>query len=102
MDESTRGRARSPGGSCRRRRGRGTPRSRAGRLRDVANARLHAETKERPVDRFAREQPLLLPRAPRWSADLTGIAVQQHDLSIYDAIGDPSLRALTLSERAKS
>jgi transposase len=63
-------------------------------LRDVANARLHAETKERPADRFAREQPLLLPRAPRWRAegqaapaDLTGIAIQQHDLSIYDAIG---------------
>ncbi len=69
-------------------------------LRDVANARLHAETKERPVDRFAREQPLLLPRAPRWSAegraapaDLTGVAVQQHDLSIYDAIGDAIGRA---------
>jgi hypothetical protein len=37
---------------------------------------------------------LLLPRAPRWSADvqvpvadLAGIAVQQHELSIYDAIG---------------
>ncbi len=69
-------------------------------LRDVANARLHAETKERPVDRFAREQPLLLPRAPWWRAegraapaDLTGIAVQQHDLSIYDAIGDAIGRA---------
>jgi len=64
-------------------------------LRDVANIRVHAETKERPIDRFAREQPFLLPRAPRWSAqgqaapvDLTGIAIQQHDLSIYDAIGD--------------
>jgi len=63
-------------------------------LRDVANIRIHAETKERPVDRFAREQPFLLPRAPRWSAesqavpaDLSGIAIQQHDLSIYDAIG---------------
>ncbi len=64
-------------------------------LRDVANTRVHAETKELPIDRFAREQPLLLPRAPRWRAEesraapteLTGIAVQQHDLSIYDAIG---------------
>ncbi len=69
-------------------------------LRDVANIRVHAETKERPADRFAREQPLLLPRAPRWSAegqavpaDLTGIAIQQHDLSIYDAIGDAIGRA---------
>ncbi len=69
-------------------------------LRDVANARIHAETKERPIDRFAREQPFLLPRAPRWSAegqavpaDLSGIAIQQHDLSIYDAIGDAIGRA---------
>ncbi len=69
-------------------------------LRDVANMRVHAETKERPIDRFAREQPFLLPRAPRWSADgqavpadLSGIAIQQHDLSIYDAIGDAIGRA---------
>ncbi len=69
-------------------------------LRDVANIRVHAETKERPIDRFAREQPFLLPRAPRWSADgqavpadLSGIAIQQHDLSIYDAIGDAIGRA---------
>jgi len=70
-------------------------------LRDVANLRVHAETKERPIDRFAREQPFLLPRAPRWRAegqavpaDLTGIAIQQHDLSIYDAIGDAIGRAV--------
>jgi transposase len=70
-------------------------------LRDVANIRVHAETKERPVDRFAREQPFLLPRAPRWRAegqaapaDLKGIAIQQHDLSIYDAIGDAIGRAV--------
>jgi len=70
-------------------------------LRDVANIRVHAETKERPVDRFAREQPFFLPRAPRWRAegqaapaDLTGIAIQQHDLSIYDAIGDAIGRAV--------
>lgn len=63
-------------------------------LRDVANIRIHGETRERPLDRFVREQPLLLPRAPRWRAegqaapaDLTGIAVAQHDLSIYDAVG---------------
>lgn len=69
-------------------------------LRDVANIRVHTETKERPADRFAREQPFLLPRAPRWStegqavpADLSGIAIQQHDLSIYDAIGDAIGRA---------
>ncbi len=69
-------------------------------LRDVANIRVHAETKERPVDRFVREQPFLLPRAPRWRAegqavpaDLSGIAIQQHDLSIYDAIGDAIGRA---------
>jgi transposase len=70
-------------------------------LRDVANIRVHAETKERPINRFAREQPFLLPRAPRWRAegqaapaDLTGIAIQQHDLSIYDAIGDAIGRAV--------
>ncbi len=63
-------------------------------LRDVANVRIHAETNEQPAVRFAQEQALLLPRAPRWSAegvavpaDLSGIAVSQHDLSIYDAIG---------------
>ncbi len=63
-------------------------------LRDIANTRVHAETKARPADRFAREQPFLLPRAPRWRAegqavpaDLSGIAIQQHDLSIYDAVG---------------
>ena len=63
-------------------------------LADVANVRVHGETKERPFDRFAQEHPLLLPRAPRWReegqppvADLAGIAVRQHDLSIYDAIG---------------
>jgi len=63
-------------------------------LRDVANPRLHAETKERPIDRFAREKALLLPRSPVWTgiapsvpADLRDIHVPQHDLSIYDAIG---------------
>jgi hypothetical protein len=65
-----------------------------GWLRDIANPRIHGETRERPADRFERERPFLLPRAPRWSpdaqvpvADLAGIAVHQHDLSIYDAIG---------------
>jgi len=63
-------------------------------LRDVANVRVHGETRERPVDRLAREQPLFLPRAPQWGrdgqppvADLTGIRIAQHDLSIYDSIG---------------
>ena len=63
-------------------------------LRDVANVRIHGETRERPADRLAREQPLLLSRAPCWSAegqaapaDLRGIAIAQHDLAIYDAIG---------------
>lgn len=63
-------------------------------LREVANPRVHAETRERPADRFAREQPLLLPRAPRWRpegqaapADLTGIVIHQHDLAIFDAVG---------------
>jgi hypothetical protein len=66
-------------------------------LRDVANPRIHAETKERPVDRFAQEADHLFPRAPRWSeegisipADLQPITVPQHDLSIYDAIGRAS------------
>jgi transposase len=63
-------------------------------LRDVANPRIHAETRERPVDRFAREAGQLLPRGPAWSgiapslpADLREIHVPQHDLSVYDAIG---------------
>jgi len=63
-------------------------------LRDVANPRIHAETKERPVDRFAQEAGHLLPRGPAWTgiapsipADLRDIAVPQHDLSVYDAIG---------------
>ncbi len=63
-------------------------------LRDVANVRIHGETRERPADRFAREQPLLLSRSPCWRAegqaapaDLRGIAIAQHDLAIYDAIG---------------
>lgn len=63
-------------------------------LRDVANVRIHGETKERPADRLAQEQPVFLPRAPRWGqegqppvADLTGIRIAQHDLSIYDSIG---------------
>ncbi len=66
-------------------------------LRDVANPRIHAETRERPVDRFAREADHLYYRAPRWSeegisvpADLQAITVPQHDLSIYDAIGRAS------------
>ena len=63
-------------------------------LRDVANVRVHGETKQRPADRFAEEQPLLLPRAPRWGpdgqppvADLAGVVIAQHDLSIYDCVG---------------
>ena len=63
-------------------------------LRDVANPRLHAETKERPVDRFAREKAQLLPRGPAWTGiapsvpvALRDIHVPQHDLSVYDAIG---------------
>jgi transposase len=63
-------------------------------LREVANSRIHAETKERPVDRFEREAEHLLARGPAWSdlgssipADLRGIIVPQHDLSVYDAIG---------------
>ena len=63
-------------------------------LRDVANPRIHAETKERPVDRFAREKAQLLPRGPVWTgiapsvpAALRDIHVPQHDLSVYDAIG---------------
>lgn len=65
-----------------------------GWLRDVANPRIHAETKERPVDRFARERAHLLPRGPAWTgiaasvpASFHDIHVPQHDLSIYDAIG---------------
>lgn len=63
-------------------------------LREVANPRVHAEIKERPIDRFAREAGYLLPRGPAWSgitsalpADLQAIHVPQHDLSVYDAIG---------------
>ncbi|SHF31539.1 Integrase core domain-containing protein [Ruegeria intermedia] len=63
-------------------------------LRDVANPRIHAETKERPVDRFVQEAGCLLPRGPAWTeiapslpADLRDLHVPQHDLSVYDAIG---------------
>lgn len=63
-------------------------------LRDVANVRIHGETRERPADRFAQEQPAFLPRVPRWGedgqppvADLTGVRIAQHDLSIYDCVG---------------
>lgn len=63
-------------------------------LREVANPRIHAETKERPVDRFAMEKAQLLPRGPAWTgiaptvpAILHDIHVPQHDLSVYDAIG---------------
>jgi hypothetical protein len=63
-------------------------------LRDVANRRIHAETRERPVDRFAMEKAQLLLRgsartgiAPTVPAILHDIHVSQHDLSVYDAIG---------------
>lgn len=64
------------------------------RLRDVANPRIHAKTKERPVDRFAMEKAQLLLRGPAWTgiaptvpAILHDIKAPQHDLSVYDAIG---------------
>lgn len=64
------------------------------RLRDVANPRIHAKTKERPVDRFAMEKAQLLLRGPAWTgiaptvpAILHDIQVPQHDLWVYDAIG---------------
>lgn len=65
-------------------------------LREVANARLHAETKERPTDRFEQERAHLLRRGPRWvglppaapaSLRELDVHVPQHDLSVYDAIG---------------
>lgn len=63
-------------------------------LREVANPRIHVETKERPVDRFAIEKAELLPRGLTWTAIvptvpmiLDDIHVPQHDLSHYDAIG---------------
>lgn len=63
-------------------------------LREVANPRIHGETKERPLDRFALEAPHFLARAPRWReeglapvADLAGVTIRQHDLSLYDAVG---------------
>ncbi|HEX9858596.1 MAG TPA: IS21 family transposase [Paracoccaceae bacterium] len=63
-------------------------------LRDVANPRIHAETRERPIDRFARETAQLLPRGQVWTGIaasvpivLRDIHVPQHDLSVYDAIG---------------
>lgn len=64
-------------------------------LREVANARLHAQTKARPIDRFELERAHLLTRSPVWTG-LTAAAeparlspahhVPQHDLAIYDAI----------------
>ena len=63
-------------------------------LREVANPRVHAETKERPVERFAQEAAHLMPRGPAWSAivpaipaDFATITVPQHDLAIYDCVG---------------
>lgn len=63
-------------------------------LRDVANPRIHAETKARPEDRFALDAAHLLPRGPAWGAlapaipaDLRDITVPQHDLAIYDVVG---------------
>lgn len=63
-------------------------------LRDVANPRIHAETKARPIDRLPKDVAHLLPRGPAWQAlvpaiptDLRDITVPQHDLSIYDAVG---------------
>ena len=61
-------------------------------LREVANPRVHAETKARPVDLLAEEAAHLLPRGRAWSglapsdpSDPRGIEVPQHDLSVYDA-----------------
>lgn len=60
----------------------------------MANPRIHAETKERPVDRFAMETAQLLPRGLAWTgivpavpAILHDIHVPRHDLSVWDAIG---------------
>ena len=63
-------------------------------LREVANPRIHGETKERPIDRFGADAACLLPRGRVWQgvkqaipADLREIAVPQHDLSVYDLAG---------------
>ena len=63
-------------------------------LRDVANSRIHAETKAQPIERFAQDAAHLLPRGPAWTelapaipADLRNITVPQHDLAIYDVVG---------------
>lgn len=63
-------------------------------LRDVANSRIHAETKAQPIERFVPDAAHLLSRSPVWTepapaipADLRNITVPQHDLEIYDAIG---------------
>ena len=63
-------------------------------LRDVANSRIHAETKSQPIERFAQDAAHLLPRGPAWTelapaipADLRNITVPQHHLAIYDAVG---------------
>ena len=67
-------------------------------LDDVANCRVHATLKERPVDRFAMERqtlrPLPFPYGGRQlvTPALTGIAVPtpveslQHPLSVYDLV----------------
>ena len=63
-------------------------------LREVANPRIHGETRERPIDRLGDDAACLLPRGPAWKglkkavpADLRDIAVPQHDLSVYDVAG---------------
>lgn len=69
-------------------------------LDDVANCRLHATLKERPVDRLARERqalrPLPLPYGGRQlvTPQSTGIRVPmpteslQHPLSVYDRVAE--------------
>lgn len=71
-------------------------------LEEVANSRVHATLKERPVDRFTIERPILrplpLPYGGRPAAlqALAPIGVPtpveslQHPLSIYDAIAEES------------
>lgn len=62
-------------------------------LADVANARVHGELKERPVDRWQEERPHLLPYhgvvnlAPRPGRRVPmPIESLQHPLSTYDAL----------------
>ena len=69
-------------------------------LDEVANSRIHATLKERPIDRFAIERTILRPlplpysgrqpilQAPNQHRVPMPIESLQHPLSVYDAVAE--------------